>query len=454
SLDKSAVLSSNRMLCSENLLLLALVSSCCCLQSLSAKRFGPQPASFRALSRPAQSGVSSALRSQLGQLASPLPGGVVCPTCLLVAPRANSRLVQGSVARQELQQAIRSRGLPQEVANRLAALAFARSVSFHTFSFTVSALVGRGHYETFVGAGRRLDDVSVEFGIVHSVATAQLVAKTTPVPMRSCKRRWFIRRCRSWTQQVPRGLTAEELRQVEAGLRHFAIAAAASRVAASSGLLRSRRSAEEVASDAPEAPEVVEELQLGVSTTAGPTAATSEDGGNATLVELVRTGFDRLAISATSQTLRRIPVSMATAFASVFTRSLGLPKSLAGPLRVAVIEAAVTATADGALKQISALFNSEDDPAAIRFIQLGLVRRQSSFDLTSATVRLEARFADRLQLLVSQEGDDEEVIRIRRLPAQVSHHDVRQALRLLQAAAEGRLSGKLLPAETALLGKK
>uniref|UniRef100_A0A1I8FGL0 MACPF domain-containing protein n=1 Tax=Macrostomum lignano TaxID=282301 RepID=A0A1I8FGL0_9PLAT len=103
-------------------------------------------------------------RSQLGQLASPLPGGVVCPTCLLVAPQASSRLVQGSVARQELQQAIRSRGLPQEVANRLAALAFARSVSFHTFSFTVSALVGRGHYETFVGAGRRLDDVSVEFG--------------------------------------------------------------------------------------------------------------------------------------------------------------------------------------------------------------------------------------------------------------------------------------------------
>ncbi|PAA89150.1 hypothetical protein BOX15_Mlig031296g2, partial [Macrostomum lignano] len=250
-LKKSAVQSSNRMLCSENLLLLALVSSCCCLQSLSARRFGPQPASFRALSRPAQSGVSSALRSQLGQLASPLPGGVVCPTCLLVAPQASSRLVQGSVARQELQQAIRSRGLPQEVANRLAALAFARSVSFHTFSFTVSALVGRGHYETFVGAGRRLDDVSVEFGIVHSVATAQLVAKTTPVPMRSCKRRWLIRRCRSWTQQVPRGLTAEELRQVEAGLRHFAIAAAASRVAASSGMLRSRRSAEEVASDAP-----------------------------------------------------------------------------------------------------------------------------------------------------------------------------------------------------------
>ncbi|PAA51029.1 hypothetical protein BOX15_Mlig022805g3 [Macrostomum lignano] len=216
--------------------------------SLSCWAVSPAMSGFalRALSRRSEAGVVSAVLRQIGRVASKQPRHTICPTCLIQGtPRVRTRAVKGSVSRSKLRAAVLARGLPAEVASRLQALTFARSVLFQTFRFEVDSLVRRGHYETYIGAGRRLTDSdTVEFGVVHSVATGQLVAKTTPVRRRKCKRRFFIKRCRSWTDRVPRGLTAQELRQVEAALRHSAVASASAKLKRLGIRARSRRQAE------------------------------------------------------------------------------------------------------------------------------------------------------------------------------------------------------------------
>lgn len=219
-------------------LLLALLICCGCCSLLAPT--ADAAIALRALSRSSQAGVMTAVRKQLAQLSTSMPSGVVCSSCLMTRTRSRSKVVQGSVARSQLAAVARGRGLPATVVSRLQALAFSRSVVFHTFSFVVNSLVRRGHYETYVGAGRRLGNSNtVEFGVVHSVVTAQMVAKTTPVRRRKCKRRFFIKRCRSWTQRVPRGLTAQELRRVESAMRHLAVAAGKKKVSAVSRIRRS-----------------------------------------------------------------------------------------------------------------------------------------------------------------------------------------------------------------------
>ena len=149
----------------------------------------------------------SDLRTAANQLTKGFEAKVATTVVTNIVPTATSNYWQG--APEGLDAVLNSWNLPADVLALMQQAAFADTVEFTTFAFTIKH--SDVSFESYMGAGHYVNNV-VNVVWVRVASVGKQVQQTTTVHTRNCHSCWvFFTCCSDATQIVPRGVSQDEL---------------------------------------------------------------------------------------------------------------------------------------------------------------------------------------------------------------------------------------------------